>query len=367
MDSKAGGSKTFIRQIRRDIDRRLGRDLFGRMFMLGLTGKTIQRWESGAIPREKHRVRLRQLRKWLDWEQKALEGSLSKERRHSMVTQALCTVARIAKSLSSVGEIWAASLEAVRRIKDSVRHESVSTAEYRERLDRVREQIPSYWYKLRKLFTRGVWDTLVEFADEFPVHTLPSPAREAAFNWLMVAHLRVGKRPEAIEWFSKGMAVCKYPPIRADLLSNMSYLCALMGDFERARAHIADALSIDPSYRPSLYNKLVIEAIAETDKTSASSAKQLLEVYPEADDPDSSLGEDIMRDPDLAWFRTTPAFSANFPHLHEALREMRKRGIGREIAAVVLFLILSAFPIIGVTTESIAGTSGHAVAAEMDK
>ncbi len=146
-----------------------------------------------------------------------------------------------------------------------------------------------------------------------------SPLSESmACLWIGNAAFMEGDPFQAIEYFDRGLDA-KVPSdvLRCVLLSNKGYALTRCGKLPESVETLDASLAIDPSHRGALRNKIVAYSHANDEQGAFTAACELLEKYNEASKKDSELGQLLLADPDLKFFRETKSFSRAFPGLVE--------------------------------------------------
>jgi tetratricopeptide (TPR) repeat protein len=146
-----------------------------------------------------------------------------------------------------------------------------------------------------------------------------SPLAESmACLWIGNAAFMEGDPFQAIEYFDKGLDT-KVPSkvLRCVLLSNKGYALTRCGKLREAVEALDASLAIDRSHRGALRNKIVAYSHAHDERGAFAAACELLERYPKAGESGSELGQLLVADPDLKFFRETKSFARAFPGLAE--------------------------------------------------
>ncbi len=144
-----------------------------------------------------------------------------------------------------------------------------------------------------------------------------SPLAESmACLWIGNAAFMEGNPFQAIEYYDRGLET-KVPSdvLRCVLFSNKGYALTRSGKLPKAIEALDASLAIDGSHRGALRNKIVAYSHVHDEQGAFTAACELLEEYPAAGEKDSELGQLLVSDPDLKFFRETKSFSRAFPGL----------------------------------------------------
>lgn len=282
---------TISRQIRSNMG--LGRDKFARL--LQVSPRTVMRWENAdggepIMPQNIQRMKLLAL----------YLNSETIEDQQAILTDLL----QQASELRSQYERKATTI----REYDIVLH----------------SDLPPWFEDLSKLRAESNWRAILLMGPHFLPRRAAAGTDQARIEavvslWVGNAAFMCGDPQSALEYYERALETAgNLPPVlRAVLHANKGYALIRLNQFDAADSALRESLRIDPAHRGALRNRLALYSLAEDEEAAYEAALDLKSRYAETDDPARELGQLVLQDPDLKFFRSTESFSRAFPALAE--------------------------------------------------
>jgi len=183
---------------------------------------------------------------------------------------------------------------------------------------------PQIWFAIEHLFKLRRYEELYLVGvaaerDGLRQHC-PSPEFERAL--IMTAIAAYSKQTpdyELARTFLEASSKCmEHDEIRLRANVNLCQLHILRKKFELADYYVSIALDIRESSDIALVNSLCVASRMRNRSKCATRAQLVLAHHPDADDPETFLGEQLLMDPDLEYFRSSGLFGKHFPNLANA-------------------------------------------------
>jgi len=277
------------RQVRANMG--LGRDKFARL--LQVSPRTVMRWENGdgeetIVPQNVQRMKLLAL--YLNNDE-----------------------------IEDQQAILADLLQQASEMRSSYERKATTIREYDVALS---APTPPWFEDLCRLRQEQNWRAILLMGPHFLSSQVPEGDQaqiEAVVSlWVGNAAFMLGEPHRSLELYGQALRMPGLPAVlRSVLYSNKGYALIRLNQFEEAETALRESLRIDPQHRGALRNRLALCSLQEDERAAFEAALDLKSRYPEADDAQSELGQLLLQDPDLRFFRTTDAFTRAFPALAE--------------------------------------------------
>jgi len=229
----------------------------------------------------------------------------------------------------------------VRQLEKLIENLNEKSQNFNRELGGPKSDVPKWWWTAKRYCEREKWRGLRDFGEAIYEDKLPcaSPDWERFLNWVAVAARRTCDFDLSFKLFKDVVSNCTDKDVRFQAFVNLSGLYLRVGEIKSAKKSIDEALSIISTHDVALLTSLCVSSRARDLGACEEITKKLLLYYPEADNPKSAIGESILSDPDLRFFRSSEIYS-------QLLSGLANRRTLRFIRILKPSLIPSAFVIV---------------------